>query len=189
MLAFHISLATKYGSWLNMPFGSDVVNCGCVQLDEPVGGGAVVLPDGDGEADAEGWLLGDAEWLADVLGLGECEARDAGFGMTATCGAAARTGIRVADALLAPSCPAVVPPVAAAAVSRRGVVPCPEPRKLTAASPPPANTAKAVTPMTTPRDSGMPRNRGLPGPGAIPALGLLVIWLTQPPITAVFGEL
>lgn len=174
-----------------MPFGSDDVNCGCVQLDEPGGGGAVVAPDGDGEldGDAEGWLLGDAEWLADALGLGECEVRDAGFGMTATCGAAARTGIRAADALLAPSCPAVVPPVLAAAAFRREVGPCPEPRKLTAASPPPANTAKAVTPMITLRDSGTPRNRGLPSPGAVPALGLLVIWLTQPPITAVFSEL
>ena len=137
-----------------MPVGSDVVNCGWVQLDEPVGGGAAALPDGDGDM---GWLLVDA------LGLGVFEFRDVCFGITATWGAAASGGITVADVLLTPLRPPVLPLVSAAAFAP-GAGPCPAPRKLTAASPPPANTAAAVTPMITPRESGRPRDRGLPVP-------------------------
>lgn len=165
-----------------------------MQLDEPVGGGVVAVCDGDGEldgdadvADGVGWLLGDAEWLAEALDLGMCDVRDAGFGMTATWGAAASSGIRVADVLLAPARPSVAPPVLLAAAFVRGVMPCSVPRKLTAVSPPTASTAAAVMPMIARRDCGRPRNRGLPARvSSVP--GPLVIWRTQPPIVAVFGE-
>lgn len=166
-----------------------------MQLDEPVGGGVVAVCDGDGEldgdadvADGVGWLLGEAEWLADALGLGACDVLDAGFGMTATWGAAASSGIRVADTLLAPARPPVAPPVVLAAAFWLGVVPCPVSRKLTAASPPTVSTAAAVMPMIAPRDSGRPRNRGLPARRVSSVPGPLVIWRTQPPIVAVFGE-
>lgn len=164
-----------------------------MQLDEPVGGGAVALPEGDGEldgdadvADGVGWPLGDAEWLADALGV--CEVRDADFGMTATWGAAASFGIRVADVLLEPARPPMAPPVVPAAAFGRRVVLCPVPIKLTAASPPAAITAAAVMPRIAPRDSGRPRNRGLSAPRVVSVPGPLVIWRTQPPIVAVLGE-
>src|SRR5690348_18180488 len=108
--------------------------------------------------------------------------------MTATWGAAASFGIRVADVLLAPARPPLAAPTVPAAALGRGVVPCPVPRKLTAASPLAAITAAAVIPRIAPRDSGRPRNRGLPAPRVTSVPGPLLIWRTPPPIVAVFGE-
>lgn len=188
-LTFHMSLSMKYGAWFHIPCGADDENCGCVQLAEPVTGGGELEVDGDGElADGEAELAdGVGWWLAGRLGVPDV--RDAGFGMTATCGAAASAGIRVADELFAPSRPEVAPPEVEAAAAALGAGLCPPPMKLTAANPPAASTAAVAMPTIAPRDSGNGRAADLPGPRVSPALGLLMIWRTRSPIMAASGGL
>jgi hypothetical protein len=171
-----MSFATKYGCMFHMPFGSVVVYCGFVHVDTPLGGGggwvavAVAVGVGEGVGDGEladgagdGWPPCDADGDGDAVRLPVAldfvvpEAFVPGFGMTATWGAAASEGSRAADALLAPPRPLAMFEVPAAAAGR-GDAPCPLPRKPTAASPPPTNTAAVVIPMIVRRESGIWRN-------------------------------
>ena len=147
-----------------MPDGSDVTNCGRVQVPEPeVTGDAVAVPDGapDGEAevpDGAGWLPGTV--ACGALGVRRA---DAEFGMTAIWGAAAISGSRAADTLFGPSRPSVRPlevPTAA------GWVPPSAPfvTRLTTVSVPASAAHTAAKPMTRLRERGTWR---MPPPGNV----------------------
>jgi hypothetical protein len=102
-----------------MPYWAELENEGLVQLADPAvtgGVGAGLLGDGVGfppevgawlaDAEAEAEAEADAERDADAEAWAVCDARDRGFGMTATRGVAAAWGIPAAATLSVPA-PAV----------------------------------------------------------------------------------
>jgi hypothetical protein len=136
-------LATKYGSWVNVPVRVEVVYTGLVQAPPPTGlGGDEEVGEGEAEAEDEA----DGEALADRLAVGLARLRwvadgDADVGIEASVGWPTSSG-RADAAPSAVPCPGTVA-VVAFSEAAPVVTECPpsSSAKPTAASPPTSKTA------------------------------------------------